>query len=159
MSVTKTAECPDLRDEQLLKKALEEVMGWQVETTAGKRPEETPQATMYGGDKVENAVLVVNRQSTGGRYGDFAVVKNPDGTLTMVYDAHDRWKTKDGDVVNAEELIKKSEDLVKQSYNKEYMNKQVSRVGGRPVTDWRTSGPGRIKKRIALRRSDLAFLR
>lgn len=159
MSVTKTAECPDLRDEQLLKKALEEVMGWNVETTAGKKPGEAPEAIMYGGDKVDNAVLVVNRESTGGCWGDFAVVKNPDGSLKMVYDSHDQWVTKDGDRVGAEELIKQSQDIIKQSYQKEYMNKRIQQIRGQTVTDWRVSGPGRIKKRVALRKSDLAFLR
>lgn len=159
MSVTKTCDCPELKDEKLLKRALEEVMGWQVDETAGLEPKDQPQAFMYGGKPVQAPVLVVNRKSTGGIYGDFAVVRNPDGTLKMVYDGHDHWKTKEGKPIGADKLVQESQKLIKQSYNKAYMDRQHKQIAAKTVSGWAPTQNGGVKTRIALRKKDLAFLR
>jgi hypothetical protein len=88
MSATKKCDTR-MTDIQMLKRILEEKFGWTKFEIKTDDKQPLPKATMWSGQPdIENPDLVVRQRYTGGNYADFAVKRNPDGTLSLYGDPH-----------------------------------------------------------------------
>ena len=146
MSATKKCDTR-MTDIQMLKRILEEKFRWtkfEIKTD-DKKP--LPKATMWSGQPdIENPDLVVRQRYTGGNYADFAVKRNPDGTLSLYGDPHglqnisgyEKYKGS-----SMEEMSAKFEKDFKKDVEVEYAKKEFERDAishGAELSNWEIQG-------------------